>query len=115
MDLLAIVAFLVIFAGLTAAGMVPLGLLGLYVLASVAAYFMYGIDKFAAERGRWRTSEASLHLVALLGGWPGALVAQHVFRHKTVKRSFRAVFWLTVVANIVLLVWFSIGWPLPPG
>lgn len=115
MALVAVVGFLIILVGLAAAGLVPLSLLGVYVLASVASYFMYGIDKLAAERGGWRTSEASLHLVALLGGWPGALLAQRAFHHKTVKRSFRTVFWLTVVANIVLLVWFSVSWSLASG
>ncbi|PKQ16419.1 MAG: DUF1294 domain-containing protein [Actinobacteria bacterium HGW-Actinobacteria-7] len=104
---LAVAAFLVLFATLSALGLVPVGLLGVYALASVVAFFMYGADKLAAEKGRWRTSEASLHLVALLGGWPGALLAQRFFRHKTIKPSFQAVFWATVVANCLLLLWIS--------
>jgi len=54
MALLAVAAFLVVLVGLVAAGLVPLGLLGLYVLASAASYCMYGVDKRAAERGGWR-------------------------------------------------------------
>lgn len=84
-------------------------LLGTYVLASVAAFFMYGMDKRAAVRGTWRTPESTLHVLSLLGGWPGALIAQQVFRHKTAKRSFRAVFWLTVAANCLFLGWFVLG------
>ena len=67
---------------------------------------MYGADKAAAEQGRWRTSESTLHTIALMGGWPGALVARRVFRHKTTKQPFRIIFWLTVIANCVALAWF---------
>lgn len=49
--------------------------------------------------GSWRVPENTLHLLALLGGWPGALYAQQTLRHKTQKTSFRIVFWMTVLAN----------------
>ena len=52
--------------------------------------------------------ENTLHLLALLGGWPGALVAQAQFRHKTRKVSFRAVFWLTVAVNLAALGWLAV-------
>ncbi|GAA1507240.1 DUF1294 domain-containing protein [Agromyces terreus] len=71
---------------------------------SVVAFAAYGLDKAAAGRaGRRRTPESTLHLLGLLGGWPGALVAQQLFRHKTRKRSFRRVFWFTVVLNVLAL------------
>jgi uncharacterized membrane protein YsdA (DUF1294 family) len=54
----------------------------------------YAADKSAAEQGRWRTSESTLHAVALVGGWPGALVARRVFRHKTRKQPFRCTRYL---------------------
>ena len=47
--------------------------------------------------------ESTLHLFDLLGGWPGALIAQQQFRHKTVKASFQAGFWMTVVLNVALM------------
>lgn len=78
----------------------PLG----YAVMSAVLFAAYGFDKRAARLGRSRTRERTLHLMALLGGWPGALVAQRVFRHKTIKRPFRIVFWLTVVANLAALV-----------
>jgi len=92
-----------------AVGPTRLALVAWYAVASVAAFVMYGRDKAAAEQGRWRTPELTLHLVALAGGWPGALLGQRVFRHKTRKQPFRAIFWLTVVANLVALVWL-LGW-----
>ena len=82
------------------------GILFLYIAASVAAFVAYGLDKSAAQRGRWRTRESTLHVLSLIGGWPGALVAQRVFRHKSRKHSFRAAFYLTVVVNCMALLSF---------
>lgn len=53
----------------------------------------YAMDKSAAVGGGWRIRESRLHLLALVGGWPGALLAQQVLRHKTSKAGFRGVFW----------------------
>lgn len=72
----------------------------LYGLASVVAFMAYAADKNAARAGMRRTPENTLHLLSLMGGWPGALVAQQVFRHKTAKTSFRIVYWLTVLLNL---------------
>lgn len=90
----------------------PATLLAAYILISGVAFLMYGADKSAAEQGRWRTSESTLHTIALIGGWPGALVGQRVFRHKTTKQPFRTVFWFTVIANCVALAWFVYEAPL---
>ena len=59
---------------------------------SVIAFLFYGYDKRQAVRNRPRVPEVILHLLALLGGTPGALMGQLVFRHKTKKLSFRIVF-----------------------
>lgn len=64
-----------------------------YGLVSLFSFFQYWNDKNSAEKGRWRTPENTLHIAELLGGWPGALVAQQVFRHKTRKASYQVVFW----------------------
>ena len=86
-------------------GLVPAAIPVGYVVLSVVSYTMYWLDKAAAERGVRRTPESTLHFVDLLGGWPGALVAQQQSRHKTVKASFQSVFWFTVVANIAAVAW----------
>ena len=84
----------------------PVWLPAAYLLLSGVAFAMYRADKSAASiSGRRRTPESTLHTVDLLGGWPGALVARHVFRHKTIKQPFRTVFWLTVLANGAVLAW----------
>jgi uncharacterized membrane protein YsdA (DUF1294 family)/cold shock CspA family protein len=77
----------------------------IYAGMSVIAFFAYGLDKSAARTNRWRTQESTLHLLEILGGWPGALIAQGSFRHKTRKLEFQIVFWLVVTINLVLLVW----------
>lgn len=71
--------------------------------ASAVGFTAYGVDKSAARRGARRIPESRLHLLDLLGAWPGSLLARHLFRHKTVKQPFRTVFWLTAAANIVVV------------
>ena len=97
--------FLAVICGLAARGMLPLAVPAIYLTASVVAGIVYGTDKSAAQRGGWRTPERTLHVLALMGGWPGAVVAQRVFRHKSRKRSFRFAFWATVALNCGALVW----------
>lgn len=76
----------------------PLLLLVLLALSCIT-WIAYALDKHAARRGRWRIPGATLHLLELLGGWPGAVLAQRMLRHKTRKTSYRLGFWLAVLAN----------------
>lgn len=85
--------------------------LGAYLLLSLVAFGMYAADKAAAAANRRRIPEQNLHWVALLSGWPGALIAQQVLRHKSVKAPFRSVFWSTVVINITVFVGLSVWQP----
>ena len=113
---------LVVFTLAFAAAIVMLGtprwLTALYGVMSVTAFLVYGFDKSAALHGGQRVSEQTLLTLSFAGGWPGALVAQQIFRHKTRKRSFRRRFWARVVVNVVLLaalifvttLW---GWDVP--
>jgi uncharacterized membrane protein YsdA (DUF1294 family) len=84
-----------------------------YLVASVACFAAYAVDKSAARAGRWRTSEQTLHLLALLGGWPGALIAQSLLRHKSQKTGFLLIFGATVAINCGALVWLisANDWP----
>jgi uncharacterized membrane protein YsdA (DUF1294 family) len=86
-------------------GSARLALFGAYAVLSAISFVVYGIDKLAAKRGRWRKPETALHLLALAGGWPGALAAQRVFRHKMSKQPFRTIFRCTVAANCLGLAW----------
>ncbi|MNV63308.1 hypothetical protein D3C71_1558930 [compost metagenome] len=88
-------------------GQPPLWVLGVYPALSALTFLAYALDKSAAQQGRWRTSENTLHLLALAGGWPGALVAQQVLRHKSSKAVFRAAFWCTVMFNLLAFVFLA--------
>lgn len=101
--MLAIPAFLVLYAALDFLWKPPLWIAGWYLLASVVTLVAYAGDKSAASHDRWRTPESTLHLLAIAGGWPGALIAQQLLRHKSTKQQFRQVFWMTVVLNVVTL------------
>lgn len=84
---------------------ISLLVLGIYVVASLITYALYAKDKSAAQTGSWRTPESTLHFFSLIGGWPGALIAQNKLRHKSKKISFRIVYWVTVMANFSGFVW----------
>ncbi|MCF7848128.1 MAG: DUF1294 domain-containing protein [Kiritimatiellales bacterium] len=98
--------FLVIVGGSVLTARMPPFVFGLYVIVSLLTFIMYAVDKSAAKKGAWRTPESTLHLLSLIGGWPGALVAQQTLRHKTRKQPFRFVFWTTVLLNISAFIWF---------
>lgn len=97
--------FLLIVAGAVLVSAIPMPVLLIYLIVSTATFAAYALDKMAAKKGSWRTSENTLHLLALIGGWPGALIAQNHLRHKTRKQPFRTVFWGTVVVNCAVLTW----------
>jgi len=86
-------------------GYIPQKLVLAYFGLSVITYLAYAFDKSKAQRGAWRTKESTLHLFALIGGWPGAAIAQQVLRHKSQKREFRIGFWFTVIVNVGALLW----------
>ena len=75
-----------------------------YFVVSVLAFFLYWRDKHKARTNTWRTPENILHGVELAGGWPGALIAQQVFRHKTRKVSFQILFWMIVLLHQVFWI-----------
>ena len=78
--------------------------LAAYGVVSVLAFFMYWADKRKARVDAWRTPENILHALELAGGWPGALIAQQVFRHKTRKVSFQILFWVIVALHQVFWI-----------
>lgn len=83
----------------------PQAVLGIYMSMSMATFIVYALDKRAARLGGWRVKEATLHGLALACGWPGAMLAQSILRHKSIKASFRRMFWLTVLLNVGGFVW----------
>lgn len=80
-----------------------------YLVLAVLTYITYARDKAAAQSGEWRTPESTLHLLSVLGGWVGALVAQTYLRHKSQKPEFRMAYYLTVVINLGGLLFIMAG------
>ena len=96
-------SFLIVLIFLAVFGLLELSVVGLYFGSSVISYACYSRDKRAAENGGWRTRESTLQLLSLVGGWPGALIAQVLLRHKTRKPSFLVWYWTTVIINCIAL------------
>ena len=83
-------------------------------ILSLAAFVAYGFDKRRAQASGRRVPEKTLYLLALFGGWPGGLLGQKIFRHKTQKFGFRVVFWLCVTLHLAavsgaIYLWHSQG------
>ncbi|HRP62545.1 MAG TPA: DUF1294 domain-containing protein [Phycisphaerales bacterium] len=91
--------------------MTPLAWAGAcYALMSVVTILAFWHDKRAATRGRARTRESTLHLLELLGGWPGAIVAQRWLRHKNRKTSYNVVLWLIILLHAsvcAMMLWMQ--------
>lgn len=77
--------------------------LAVLLAVSVVTTLTYWWDKRRAETGGRRVPEATLHLLAFLGGWPGAWCAQRWLRHKTRKVPFQVAYWLLVAAHLTVV------------
>jgi uncharacterized membrane protein YsdA (DUF1294 family) len=84
----------------------------LYAVASLLAFGLHWHDKRRARAGHWRIPERVLHGAELLGGWPGALLAQRLLRHKTRKVAYQWVFWGIVGLHQALWGDWWLGWRL---
>jgi uncharacterized membrane protein YsdA (DUF1294 family)/cold shock CspA family protein len=101
--------FLAVITAAYYAGQFPHKLLLSYFCLSIITFLAYAFDKSKARRGAWRIKESRLHFFAIIGGWPGAAIAQQLLRHKSQKREFRIVFWFTVMTNISLLIFLYLS------
>lgn len=72
----------------------------LYLLVSLVTFLLYWLDKIKATKDQRRTPEKKLHFCSLIGGWPGALIAQRILHHKSRKKSFQIAYYITVILNI---------------
>ena len=86
----------------------PLWPIAAYAILSFLTFLLYAEDKSKAQKGRWRVAESSLQVISLFGGWPGAILAQQLLRHKTRKRGFVTVFWTAVAVNMVAFAAISV-------
>ena len=77
--------------------------LGLWlIVVNLVTFAYYGLDKYLARLVIWRIPEVVLHTLSAVGGSPAALLAMWLFRHKTIKASFRVLFWCIVVVQLAL-------------
>ena len=76
---------------------------------NVIAFFMYGIDKWKAKKDKWRTSEATLMWLAIIGGSIGAWLGMKVWHHKTMHKKFRFGLPLIIIVQIALII-FAYEW-----
>src|SRR3954453_3158200 len=88
-------------------GKLVLAAVATYAVMSVVTFAVYAFNKSRAARGGWRVAESHLHALALLGGWPGALLAQQTLRHKRRKVAFMLVTLLIVALHVAGWVWLS--------
>jgi uncharacterized membrane protein YsdA (DUF1294 family) len=104
--ILAFAVFFVLFvADSVLKGRVPVAVLGLYLVSSTLAFYLYKRDRVMGISHQRRISENTLHCWSLLGGWPGAALAQKLLHHQSRKRSFQVVYWFTVVLNSLGFFW----------
>lgn len=96
--------FLLLVSAAIASNFTPYPLIAWLLLANVLTLIVYGVDKLAARKGWYRIAEFTLLMSGLVGGWPGAILGQQLFRHKTQKQPFKAYFIISVVLNISIMV-----------
>ena len=108
----AIPALLVVYGVVDLVWRVPVWFAVAYAGMSVLCFAAYGFDKQAARSGGWRVAEQTLLMLGLFGGWPGAIVAQQVLRHKSNKAAFRSAFWGSVAMNLLAFIAIH-AWLLP--
>ena len=101
-----IVVYILALAGLSFSGLLPSLVLLFVSIINVMTYWFYAQDKEAAQQGNRRVPENTLHILAFLGGWPAAWLAQQRLRHKTQKQPFRTIYFCTIFSNILLILWF---------
>ena len=77
-----------------------------YLLAiNIVSFFLYGIDKYKAKKGRWRISEATLLMMAVIGGSIGAWAGMRLWHHKTMHKKFKYGIPLIIILQVCLVVY----------
>ena len=84
--------------------------MGIYILyyligINAIAFVVYGIDKLKAKKGKWRISESTLLLLAIIGGSIGAWFGIKVWHHKTLHKKFKYGIPLIVIIQIAIAIY----------
>ena len=80
-------------------------ILGYLLAINIATFFLYGIDKYKAKKGRWRISEATLLLMAVVGGSIGAWAGMRLWHHKTKHKKFKYGIPIIIILQVALAVY----------
>lgn len=84
--------------------------LAYYLLAiNVVTFIIYGIDKYKAKKAKWRISEATLLLLAVLGGSIGAWMGMKVWHHKTMHKKFKYGIPAILLIQIALMAYLHMN------
>ena len=84
-------------------------ILGYLLAVNIATFFLYGIDKYKARKGRWRISEATLLMMAVIGGSIGAWSGMRLWHHKTMHKKFKYGIPVIIIMQIAVLVYLHIA------
>ena len=84
-------------------------ILGYLLAVNIATFLLYGIDKYKAKKGRWRISEATLLLMAVIGGSIGAWVGMRIWHHKTMHKKFKYGIPVIIIFQVALAVYLLIN------
>ena len=82
-------------------------ILGYLLAVNIATFFLYGIDKYKAKKGRWRISEATLLLMAVIGGSIGALAGMRLWHHKTMHKKFKYGIPVIIILQVAIAVYLQ--------
>ena len=80
-------------------------ILGYLLAINIATFFLYGIDKYKAKKGRWRISEATLLMMAVIGGSIGAWAGMRLWHHKTKHKKFKYGIPIIIILQVALAVY----------
>ena len=80
-------------------------ILGYLLAINIATFFLYGIDKYKAKKGRWRISEATLLMMAAIGGSLGAWAGMRLWHHKTMHKKFKYGIPIIIIIQVALAVY----------
>ena len=73
------------------------------IVINIVAFFVYGIDKWKAKNSKWRISEATLLILAIIGGSIGALLGMRIWHHKTMHKKFRYGIPAIIIIQLILI------------
>ena len=82
-------------------------ILGYLLAVNIASFLLYGIDKYKAKKGKWRVSEATLLMMAVIGGSIGAWAGMRLWHHKTMHKKFKYGIPIIIILQVTIAVYLQ--------